>query len=294
VGKKSTKTTSTSTPWAPAQGDILGAIGSVRDVVNNNQGNLQGIASGIGAQLPSLANKAFGDSPALKSAFDYTQNVLGGNYLQNNPYLDQMIARTNADVGDQVNSLFGRSGASLGTQHAGVLTKNLADSENNFRYTNYANERQNQQQAASLMPALYGSQFVGVSPYLAAAQTAGTLPYAGIGALSPIIGLAGGSGQTKGTQPGGWGNDLLNAAASIGSAAILASDRKLKTNIKKIGEASDGLGIYTWNWKSDPNGQRARGVIADEVKHLRPWAYVENYQGKGFDAVNYGTLGSMA
>jgi hypothetical protein len=294
MGKKSTKTKTTTTPWQPAQGDILGSIGTVRDVVGSNQGNLQSIASGIGAQLPGLASKAFGDSPLLNAGNSYAMDVLGGKYLNSNPFLDAMVHQTNADVGDQVNSLFAKSGASLGTQHAGVLTSELAKAENNLRYGNYAQERQNQQGAASLLPALYGSQFAGVAPYLSAAQTAGTLPYAGIGALSPIIGLAGGSGTTTGKQPGGWGNDLLNAAASIGSASILASDRKLKTNIEKIGEASDGLGIYTWNWKAEPNGERARGVIADEVKQLRPWAYVENYRGKGFDAVNYGALGSMA
>jgi hypothetical protein len=290
LGKKSTKTSSTTTPWQPAQGDILSAIHGAQGVFNDNQGNLQGLASGIQNQLPGLGQKAFGDNSALKSAFDYTQNVLGGNYLQNNPYLEQMIHHTNADVGDQVNSLFAKSGASLGTQHAGILGKSLADSENNLRYTNYAQERQNQQGAAGMLPALFGSQFAGVAPYLSAAQTAGQLPYAGLGALSPIIGLAGGSGQTTGRQPGGWGNDLLNAAASVGSAAILASDRRLKTNIELHHRDPDGLGWYSWNWKSNPGGERAHGVIADEVKMLRPKAYVPNFRGDGFDGVNYGAL----
>jgi hypothetical protein len=33
-----------------------------------------------------------------------------------------------------------------------------------------------------------------------------------------------------------------------------------------------------------------KGVMADEVKVLRPQAYIENYCGSGFDGVNYGAL----
>jgi hypothetical protein len=193
----------------------------VRDVVNGNQGNLESIAGGIQSQLPGLAGKAFGDNPLLDSGNAYAQDVLGGKYLNSNPYLDAMVNRTNSDVGDQVNSLFARSGASLGTAHAGTLGKSLADSENNLRYTNYAQERQNQQNAASMIPSLSSAQYAGVAPYLAAAQSAGTLPYAGLSSLSPIIGLAGGSGQQRPARSRAAGatacSALLNAAAS-GSA----------------------------------------------------------------------------
>jgi hypothetical protein len=71
------------------------------------------------------------------------------------------------------------------------------------------------------------------------------------------------------------------------------SDRRLKTNIEKVGEASDGLGIYEWNWKASPDGPKVRGVIADEVERLRPHAYVKNFRD-GYDGVNYAALGSMA
>lgn len=293
MGKKSSKTTSS--PWKPAQGDILGAIGTVRDVVGNNQGNLQNIASGIQAQLPGLANKAFGDSPLLDAGNAYATDVLGGKYLNANPYLDQIAAQTRGDVADQVNSLFAKSGASLGTQHAGVLTSELAKAENNLRYGNYAQERQNQMAAAGLIPSMYSSQFAGVAPYVGAATAAGTLPYAGIGALSPIIGLANGSGQQK--VPGGWGNDLLNAAASIGSGAIMASDPRLKTNIEYIGPwdaKGDGLQKARWNWKADPNGKKFEGVLSTDVRRLRPWALVENFRGDGMHGVNYAKLSEAA
>ena len=68
------------------------------------------------------------------------------------------------------------------------------------------------------------------------------------------------------------------------------SDIRLKTKVEKVGEFNDGLGIYTWKWNSDPNGPTFKGVLAHEVKELRPQAYVPNYEGKGFDAVNYAAL----
>jgi hypothetical protein len=75
----------------------------------------------------------------------------------------------------------------------------------------------------------------------------------------------------------------------IGLGSMFLSDRRLKTNLERVGEYEDGLGIYEWNWKADPDGERFRGVIADEVKALRPWAFVENFRN-GFDGVNYGAL----
>jgi hypothetical protein len=294
MGKKSSKTTTKSEPWKPAQGAILDAINTTQDTVNANQGNLNDIASGIQGYLPGLGQQAFGQNPTLGAANGYAQDVLGGKYLNANPYMDQMINSTANDVQDRVNSLFGNSGASLGTQHAGVLGRELSNAENTMRYQNYAQERQNQQQAASMVPALYGSQFAGVTPYLAAAQTAGTLPYAGVSALSPIMGLAAQGGQQSGTQPGGWGNDLMNAAASIGSAAIMASDRRLKTNIVLEHRDPDGLGWYSWNWRADPKGEPVRGVIADEVEKLRPWAFVKGFVNGVYDGVNYSALGGAA
>lgn len=290
MGKKSTKTKSTTTLPAWAQPLAEGAANTMSGAVNQNQPYAQETADQIRGFLPGLGDKAFGSDPGLGAANSYNQDVLGGKYLDaGNPYLQGMINQTDASVSDQVNSMFAKSGAGLGTQHAGVLGKSLADSENNLRYGNYSNERNAMGQAASLAPSLYGSQFAGIPGFLSSAQTATQLPLMGPTAGLGVGGLWAGQGTTTGTQPGGWGSDLLNAAASIGSAAIMASDRRLKTNIEKVGEFPDGLGIYDWNWKTAPNGQKVRGVIADEVEQLRPWAFVPNYRGE-FAGVNYGAL----
>ena len=141
-----------------------------------------------------------------------------------------------------------------------------------------------------MLPALNAGKYMGITPWLAASQTAGQLPYAGVGALSPLLGLAQGAGTTKGTVPGGWGSDLINAGASIASAAIMASDRRLKKDIVEVGIHRSGLTEYEWTYRFDPTNTRCRGVMADEVKEKRPQAYIENWNGTGYAAVNYGAL----
>jgi hypothetical protein len=216
-----------------------------------------------------------------------------------------MIDQTANDVGGRVNSTFSQAGRTGGGANQYQLSKGLADAENGLRYQDYSNERNAMTQAAGMLPQYNASRFAGYTPLLGAYQLAGQLPYYGTEALGNLGGMVGGFGKQTSTQPGGWLNSLLGAGAAIGSAALAAgsggagaglgmalSDRRLKTNIRKIGEAKDGLGLYTWNWKADPNGPTVRGVIADEVEKLRPWAFVPNFIGQ-YAGVNYGTLGSV-
>lgn len=76
------------------------------------------------------------------------------------------------------------------------------------------------------------------------------------------------------------------ALASIASALIFASDRRLKTDIKREGSTPSGLGIYSYRYKS--GGDRQLGAMADEVKQLYPDAVIQHESG--FDMVDYGIV----
>lgn len=78
---------------------------------------------------------------------------------------------------------------------------------------------------------------------------------------------------------------FLSGLASLGSAAIFASDRRLKTNINLIGQRPDGLNLYSYDYVW---GQPAVGVMADEVAVLRPEALGPVVGG--YATVNYGAL----
>jgi hypothetical protein len=92
--------------------------------------------------------------------------------------------------------------------------------------------------------------------------------FGGIG--SAIGGLAGGIGAAGG---------MSGFAAA---APLMLSDRRLKTDIEKVGETNAGLPIYTYKYKGDNKTQM--GVMAQDVEKKTPKAVKEV---GGFKAVNY-------
>lgn len=114
-------------------------------------------------------------------------------------------------------------------------------------------------------------------------------------APAPIFGAAQAAGQNAMQQYGiaqsglnaqmqGLGM-LAGSALRYAPAAIAAiSDRRLKSNIVRIGEHPLGIGIYEY----DIFGNRERGVMAQEVLKVRPEAVI--HLPSGYMAVNYGAL----
>lgn len=78
---------------------------------------------------------------------------------------------------------------------------------------------------------------------------------------------------------------FMGGLASLGSAAVMASDRRLKKNIKAIGRRLDGLMLYIWDYIW---GETQVGVMADEVAEKRPEALGPTI--RGFATVDYGVL----
>lgn len=79
---------------------------------------------------------------------------------------------------------------------------------------------------------------------------------------------------------------LLGGLATLGSSAITKfSDRRLKTNVQRLGERPDGLGVYSYDYVF---GGSDIGVMADEVARLRPEALGPTI--RGYATVDYGKL----
>lgn len=98
-------------------------------------------------------------------------------------------------------------------------------------------------------------------------------------------GLVANTGQ-KSTGTGGSPGLLGSIGSAVGGIASIFSDRRLKHKIRKVGEFADGLGIYVFSYLG--SNQRVRGVMADEVERLRPWAL--GPRRAGYATVNYGAL----
>jgi hypothetical protein len=83
----------------------------------------------------------------------------------------------------------------------------------------------------------------------------------------------------------GLGGTLGTAAIKYGPALMAMSDRRLKSNIKRIGTTAHGLPLYEYTIF----GERQCGVMADEVKKVMPEAV--HRHPSGFDMVDYARLG---
>lgn len=75
-----------------------------------------------------------------------------------------------------------------------------------------------------------------------------------------------GTSTSKGGSSPGIGGFLGTALGGIS-----LSDERAKTDIEKLGEFSNGLGIYSFRYKTDPSTKFV-GVMAQEVKEIVPEA----------------------
>ena len=83
----------------------------------------------------------------------------------------------------------------------------------------------------------------------------------------------------------GANNSMMGGLYGLGAAGLLAlSDRRLKSNVIKVGEHPKGFGIYEY----DILGRRERGVMADEVEKIFPLAV--KIHRSGFKMVDYGLI----
>jgi hypothetical protein len=91
--------------------------------------------------------------------------------------------------------------------------------------------------------------------------------------------------QNYGIQQSG-ANATTSGLFSLASAAapFAFSDRKLKSNIKRIGTHKLGIGIYEY----DILGERQQGVMADEAEKVMPKAVLMH--PSGYKMVNYSLL----
>lgn len=84
----------------------------------------------------------------------------------------------------------------------------------------------------------------------------------------------------------------LGTAGSLGAKALTASDRRLKTDIHKIGKLNDGSNVYSFVYKGDPNQRQHIGLMAQEVRKRTPEAV--HKLPSGHLAVDYGAATSLA
>lgn len=111
-----------------------------------------------------------------------------------------------------------------------------------------------------------------------------------LGRYNDIVGSSqwGQSGTSNGTSVQKQKSSILGSilgAAGV-AASFIPSDRRLKTDIRRIGETDDGLGVFSYRYKGTDAPQV--GVMAQEVAKKKPSALGPKV--KGYLTVNYDKL----
>lgn len=256
---------------------------------------------------PNAGAQAFGTNVG-----QYGQQMFGGAtgmsipemsanyYQQQQNLLAPSRAQEEARLAD---TLFksGRTGAAVGMGQGYVNPEQYAllqaREQQNAQLALGAEDRARQIQNADIQQALslfgLGEQ-IKTAPYQTSANILGYgTGLAGL--LNSNIGYGMQAGQA--TQAGNIANaqnamqseanskGLLGGLAQAG-ATYAASDRRLKTNIKEIGQYKNGLTKYSWTYLW---GQDSEGVMADEAEKVIPDAVIT--MPNGYKAVNYALIG---
>lgn len=252
------------------------------------QAQLQANAGQFNAGAQNAAGLQYAGAQNEAGLAQYQGNL---SQAQQQAQLEAQAAQSNA----------GWANDALAQQYAtqgqyGLANQAAANQDAQFNANQMDQATANQLQAAGLMNNIGNSldqnQINDIQAQLAAGQIsyqqAQAMLNAPVQQLNNQVQMFGGlplgmfSGQTtnattnsSGTSKtsGGLLQSLLGAGAQIGSAALMASERRVKRDIELLDREPDGLGIYRFNYVWDgPNETRRHGVMADEVEALRPWA----------------------
>lgn len=160
------------------------------------------------------------------------------------------------------------------------LNQQFADAQNRLRQQAIAEQMQRRGMSLNEMNALLSGQQVQMPnmPSFVAAQRSETPNILGATQMGYDAALGAANAQNA-----AMGN-LLGAGAQLGSAAFMFSDRRLKSNLKRVGTHAIGVGIYDYMMMGMPQ----RGVIAQEVERVRP--DLVKRHANGYLMVNYGGL----
>ena len=165
------------------------------------------------------------------------------------------------------------------TSNQQTINQNYANYQNQLRQQAIAEQAQRRGMSLNEMNALLTGQQVSM-PQMPSFQAAGRAETPNIlGATQMGYDAQMGAANAQNAMFG----NLLNAGTQLGTA-FMFSDRRLKSDIKRVGTHAIGVGIYDFTMMGMPQ----RGVIAQEVQQVRP--DLVKRHANGFLMVDYGGL----
>jgi HAMP domain-containing protein len=260
--------------------------GAVFEAYNRAKPTLDRAVGGTSQISNQLQGKFEAGQTQSAQARDYLSQVLGGNFLNANPHLDSIINSASGDIRDSVNSNYEGAGRYGSAYHDKAVADEIGNMSSNLRYGDLNNQMGRMDQAAQVA---LGSNNADAAQALGGFGQMGQLPYTGMNSLANSLAALFSGGTSKSVQYAP--NPLWGAlGAGLGAAGAYFSDRRLKRDIRKIGTRADGLNVYEWIYNNDPDAKVQTGYMADEVKEIYPDAFIENFNGSGYQGVNYALI----
>lgn len=303
-------TTEKADPWSGIQPFLTDLYGRGQTQSNIPQqyypdSTVTGFAPETEAGLGFMTERALNGSPLLGAAQNESMKTLGGDYLaQGNPYLSGVADNLWAQVRPRVDSAFSRGGlGSPGEQYA--MTDAFTNALAPYGFNSYEAERGRMMGAMSGAPGLANADYTDAQQLLGVGAQREDLqgriiqdslnrynfgqaePRNSLNWYAGLLQNPGGgtsTSTTTGQQPGG--NTALGLlGAGLSAAPYLAmafSDRRIKTDIKKVGMLDNDLPVYAYRYKA--GGPMHIGLMAQDVEKVNPDAVAEI---DGIKAVNY-------
>ncbi len=236
-GGSDTTTVQNFPDWAqPAFQDYLGRVQGVANMPytpysGQTVADLNNFQTGA---YNAIAARASQGSPVMNAASGELQRTLSGGYLNNNPYLDQLVGQGQDDVMRRMDTLAARSG-SFGNSGVNESTmRALGDVSAQIRGNDYARERGYMQSAMGMAPTIANQDYFDAQQLLGAGnairgfsqqnlddtyrrwQEANNFPGQQVDQMGQRLGLRLGSSQTgPGANP--WGQLAGTGLAAYGA-----------------------------------------------------------------------------
>lgn len=184
--------------------------------------------------LNATAARAMQGSPVNDAAASELTRTLSGGYLNNNPYLDTLVAQQAADIRRSADTTAARSAGYGNTGLEEVTSRAIGDASARLRGEDYARERGYMQGAVGMAPTIANQDYVDASQLVGAGQAyqgqdqrnltdqyqrfteARDYPQQQLATLGRGLGFNfGGSQQVPGTNQ--WGQALGTGLAAYGA-----------------------------------------------------------------------------
>jgi hypothetical protein len=275
--------------------------------------------------LGGIQQRATTGNPLLGQAQSQIGKTISGDYLSGNPFfqgafqaatrpLEQQFGQNIMDIRSNLSSA-GRYGSGAQTALEGRAAEGLAtgmsDIAGKLAYQNYGDERTRQMAATIAAPEMAMADYSDFTKLLGAGQLGEqydqariadelaryqyAAPESRLGTfLSGVYQAPAGSQTSQPIYGNPKGEAIGTATQLAATAAMLFSDVNTKKNIKKIGSLSNGLNLYTYEYKDEfkDNPKAGHGlqfgVMAQEVEKVIPEAV--SVDKSGYKVVNYSYL----